>query len=53
VVGAGDIDPIAALALGGGDLGGLEGPGVLDSGAVVAQDLGDADPVQGDARRES
>src|SRR5262249_1787858 len=48
VVGAGDIDPVAALAFGSGDGSWADGGGVLDGPAVVAEDLGDADVVESD-----
>lgn len=50
VVGACDIDPIAAFTLAGGDGGPPQGLGVLNSGTAVAENLGDTDLIQRDVR---
>jgi hypothetical protein len=51
VVGTGDVGPVLAAPLDGGDRGGVDGGGDGDGGAGVAQGAGDADPVEVDAGR--
>jgi hypothetical protein len=48
MVGAGYVDPVPSLPLRSGDRGRAECLRVLDGGPAVAEDLGDADLVEGD-----
>jgi hypothetical protein len=51
VPGTGDVGPVPAPAFGSGDRARIETLGVGDGGAVVAEDLGDADLIQRDVGR--